>query len=204
MKRLSTIMMCLLAMMAASLSAKAQEVTISLWPGWNWISYPNAEVMDVASALGEFVPMNGDKIKSQFTNSAYYNGYWRGGVTHFMPGYGYMYYSNRTEVVSFVFNKPPMPTGTLIVTTGELSNITSTTAACGGSAVSNDGTSILMKGVCWATHPQPTTNDSYTEDESGPGAFTAEMAELAASQNAQTSTILMMRVVLSGTILISA
>ncbi len=180
MKRLSMFLICLFAMTAASLSAKAQEITIDLWPGWNWISYPNAEPMDVVSALGSFVPAEGDIIQAQWTNANYRSGRWKGGLTHFMPGLGYKYYSNREEIVSFVFNKPPMPTGTLSVTTGELANITSTTAVCGGSAVSNDGTSILMKGVCWATHPQPTTNDSYTEDGSGPGAFTAEMTELAA------------------------
>ena len=44
MNRLRMITMCLLAMMAASLSVKAQEVTITLFPGWNWISYPNSEI----------------------------------------------------------------------------------------------------------------------------------------------------------------
>ena len=180
MKRLFMLLMCLSAMIAASPSAKAQEIVIDLFPGWNWISYPNAEDMQVGEALGDFVPMEGDRIRSKFGMSSYGGGRWRGAVTHFMPGWGYMYYSNRDEMVSFVFNKPPMPTGTLTVTTGELANITSTTAVCGGSAVSNDGTTILMKGVCWATHSQPTTNDSYTEDGSGPGAFTAEMTELAA------------------------
>ena len=57
-------MMCLLAMMTASLSAMAQEVTITLYPGWNWISYPKAEVLDINTALGDFAPMEGDKIKS--------------------------------------------------------------------------------------------------------------------------------------------
>ena len=171
-------LMCLLAMMVAGKKLVAQEITITLEPGWNWISYPNAEAMDVASALNGFEPMEGDLIKSRYTSSKYSRGRWSGGVTHFIPGWGFMYYSNRDEFVSFVFNKPPMPTGTLSVTTGELANITSTTAACGGSAVSNDGTSILMKGVCWATHPQPTTNDSYTEDGSGPGDFTSTMTAL--------------------------
>lgn len=178
MKRLSMFLMCLLAMMVAGKKLVAQEITITLEPGWNWISYPNAEAMDVASALNGFEPMEGDRIKSRYTSSKYSRGRWSGGVTHFIPGWGFMYYSNRDEFVSFVFNKPPIPTGTLSVTTGELANITSTTAACGGSAVSNDGTSILMKGVCWATHPQPTTNDSYTEDGSGPGDFTSTMTAL--------------------------
>lgn len=79
-------MMCLLAMMAASLSAKAQEVTITLFPGWNWISYPKAETQDVSTALGDFEPVNGDMLKSQFGNAVYSNGYWRGSVTHFIPG----------------------------------------------------------------------------------------------------------------------
>ena len=73
MKRLSMIMMCLFAMMAASLNAMAQEVTINLWPGWNWISYPNAELMDVATAMGDFVPLQGDILQSQFSSSIYLN-----------------------------------------------------------------------------------------------------------------------------------
>ena len=74
MKRLSVIMMCLFTMMAVSLSAVAQEVTITLFPGWNWISYPKAEVQDVNTALGDFVPVNGDILKSQFGSSSYANG----------------------------------------------------------------------------------------------------------------------------------
>ena len=103
MKKLSTIMMCLFAMMAASLSANAQDVTITLRPGCTWISYPNAETMNVATALGGFVPMEGDVIKSQFSQTVYSNGRWRGSLQQFTPGLGYMYYSNRTEAVSFVF-----------------------------------------------------------------------------------------------------
>jgi hypothetical protein len=178
MKRLSMIMMCLLAMMTASLSAKAQEVMITLYPGWNWISYPKAEVLDVNTALGDFVPVNGDKIKSQFSNSSYLNGQWRGGVTHFMPGWGYMYFSNRTEIVSFVFGEPAPQ---LIVTTTEPTDITAISAISGGSLSSSDGSYIVVleKGICWATHPNPTVmNDSHTENGSGINSFTAEMTDL--------------------------
>ena len=179
MKKTLFALICLAVMLSAGMSLKAQEVTITLAHGWNWISYPNAEAMQVGDALGDFIPMNGDMIQSQFANSKYTNGRWRGGVTHFMPGWGYMYYSARTDDVEFVFSTPPMPTGTLTVTTSEPTNITSTTAVCGGSAVSNDGTTILMKGICWATHPEPTTNDLYSEIESGPGTFTSAITELA-------------------------
>ena len=40
----------------------AQEITIYLVPGWNWISYTNAVSMDIDEALGDFVPMEGDII----------------------------------------------------------------------------------------------------------------------------------------------
>ena len=178
MKRLSTIMMCLLAMMAASLSAKAQEVTITLFPGWNWISYPKAETQDISSALGDFEPVNGDMLKSQFSNSAYVNGQWRGGVTHFIPGWGYKYYSNRTEVVSFVFGEAAPQ---LTVTTAEPTEITAISAISGGSLTSSDGSYIVVleKGICWATHPNPTVmNDFHTENGGGINSFTAEMTDL--------------------------
>lgn len=178
MKRLSTIMMCLLAMMAASLSAKAQEVTINLFPGCNWISYPKAEMQDVYTALGDFVPINGDMIQSQFSNSTYVNGYWRGGLTHFIPGWGYKYYSNRTEVVSFVFGEAAPQ---LTVTTAEPTDITTNSAICGGSVVSSDGNfvSVTHRGICWSTNPNPTFNDNYVEVENGIGSFTVSMTDLA-------------------------
>ena len=178
MKRLTTIMMCLLAMMAASLSAKAQEVTITLFPGWNWISYPKAETQDISSALGDFEPVNGDMLKSQFGSAVYSNGYWRGSVTHFIPGWGYKYYSNRTEVVSFVFGEAAPQ---LTVTTVEPAEITATSAISGGSITSNDGSYIYVfqKGICWATYPNPMMmNDFFMENGSGSESFTAEMTDL--------------------------
>ena len=178
MKRLSTIMMCLFAMMAASLSAKAQEVTITLYPGWTWISFPKAEVLDISTALGGFVPVEGDIVKSQFSSSAYVNGYWRGGVTHFMPGWGYMYYSNRSEIVSFVFASST-PQSQVQVTTSEPMLITAISAMGGGEVITTDGTYILVRGLCWATHENPTTNeDSFVEEGSGVGSFSATMTGL--------------------------
>lgn len=178
-KRVFVFFICLLAMMAASLSAYAQEITITLNPGWNWISYPNGEVMDIDTAFGDFVPTEGDVVQSQNSNASFRGGQWIGQLHQFTPGLGYKYYSMQSEVVSFVFATPLVPEGALAVTTNELTDITETTATCGGSAVSNDGTTVLMKGVCWATHPYPTTNDSYTENGSGSGVFTTEITELA-------------------------
>ena len=177
MKRLSTIMMCLFAMMAASLTAKAQEVTITLYPAWTWISYPKAEVLDINTALGNFVPMEGDIIKSQFSSSVYSRGMWIGGVTHFMPGWGYKYYSNRTEVVSFVFGETAPQ---LVVTTAEVTGITMASATCGGNVASSNGdyVDVTLRGICWSYSPNPTFNDNYVEEGNGLGDFTILMSDL--------------------------
>ncbi len=177
MKRLSTIMVCLFAMMVTSLSAKAQEVTITLYPGVTWISYPKAEMMDITTALGDFVPMEGDVIKSQYGYSTFVNGYWRGSVTHFMPGWGYMYYSNRTEVVSFVFGETAPQ---LTVTTAEPTEITMASATCGGNVASSNGdyVNVILRGICWSYSPNPTFNDNYIEAGNGLGNFTIPMSDL--------------------------
>ena len=90
-------------MTAAGTGLKAQEITITLTPGWNWISYPNAEAMALNDAMVGFTPVQGDIVKSQFASSRYYNGRWLGGITRFVPGQGYKYYSNREEEASFSF-----------------------------------------------------------------------------------------------------
>ena len=171
-------MMCLFAMMAASLSAKAQEITITLRPGWNWIGYPNAITMELSDAFGDFMPMEGDVVKSEFAFAEYLNGNWAGSLTHFMPGKGYMYCSRRTEETSFVF-RGSTSQSQVFVTTAEPTTITATSAVSGGSVTSNDGSFVLMKGVCWATHPNPIANDDYhTENGSGAGMFTVSMTGL--------------------------
>ena len=168
------ITMCLFAMLAASISATAQEITITLYPGWNWISYPNAEAMDVNTALGDFVPMNGDKLQSQYSNASYVNGQWRGGVTHFIPGWGYKYYSARTESVEFVFAQPASDD----VVTATPTSITDTSAVVGGMVVLPEGTHVFLLGVCWGTLPSPDIDGDHTSDGTGIGSFSSTIEGL--------------------------
>ena len=167
----------LLAMMAASLGAKAQEITITLLPGCTWIGYTNAEAMSITAALGDFVPMEGDVIKSQYASTTYSHGRWMGRLQQFSPGLGYMYISMRGEPVSLVFANST-PQSQVMVTTSEPMLITAISAMSGGEVISNDGTYILVKGLCWAAHENPTTNDFYQEMESGEGSFTVSMSDL--------------------------
>ena len=182
MKRLSMIMVCLFAMMAASTGLKAQEISILLRPGWNMIGYPFPEAVNLETAFGDFEPMAGDMIESSFGYSEYTSELgWFGEVTSLRPGWGYLYYSNRTESVTIVFSPSSPPVEPITVTTAEPTDITANSAVSGGSITSNDGNYIYVfqKGICWATHPNPMVmNDSFTENGNGAESFTAEMTDL--------------------------
>lgn len=103
MRNFRTIRFCLLVLMATSLSLKAQEVTITLNPGWTWISCPGTDTVDFATAMGTFTPVEGDVIESQNHFSEYDQGAWFGEIQQFYPGRGYMYYSNRMEPIAVTF-----------------------------------------------------------------------------------------------------
>jgi uncharacterized protein (TIGR02145 family) len=174
MKKVFILLVGLLATMAASISATAQEITITLYPGVNWISYPNAEAMDIASAFGNFTPAQGDIIKSQYTSSVYSNGGWMGGVTHLVPGCGYKYYSNRTEVVDFSFAQP----ASNVVATATPTGITATSAVVGGTVTVPEGGHVFLRGVCWGTEPAPDFDGNHTTEETGVGSFSSTLEGL--------------------------
>lgn len=64
------------------------------------------------------------------------------------------------------------------VTTGTVSNITETTAQCGGEVTANGYTEVTKRGVCWNTEPNPTVGDSHTSDGTGLGAFISNITGL--------------------------
>ena len=67
---------------------------------------------------------------------------------------------------------------TLAVTTDSVSNVSATTATCGGYATATGGATVLMHGVCWSTSQYPTINDSRTMDGIGAGGFTSHLTGL--------------------------
>ncbi len=170
--------MCLFALLLANQSAKAQDVTITLLPGYTWISYPGTDTLDFSAALGGFTPVQGDIIQSQWGNAQYRNGRWQGSISKFYPGYGYKYKSTRQVPVSVTFNAQ-QPTPQVVVTTYAPQLITGNSAMGGGEVTVSDGTYILVRGLCWATHENPTTNEnSFVEEGSGVGSFSATMTGL--------------------------
>ena len=168
----------MVAMMTAGTSLKAQEITITLVPGWNWISYTNAVSMGIGAALGDFTPVQGDIIKSKSNGTTTYNGtMWRGTLTQFMPGQGYKYFSTRNEAITFVFAQAPSS----YVTTADPTDIHATSAVVGSIVTIEEGNHIYARGVCWDTMQMPTVDDNHTSDGTGTGAFTTTLMGLTAS-----------------------
>ena len=177
-KKVLMMIACVAAMLAAGSGLKAQEVTIVLMPGYTWISIPTTDTLDFETALGSFTPAVGDMIKSRWGAASFRSdGHWRGSISEFYPGYGYHYYSSRNVPVFLTFNAQ-QPSQQVVVTTDTPQFITAISAIGGGEVTTNDGTYILVKGLCWATHETPTSNDSYLEEGSGEGSFSATMTGL--------------------------
>ena len=64
------------------------------------------------------------------------------------------------------------------VTTEEVTEITQTTAVCGGEVLDDGGSTVTERGVCWNTEPNPTPSDNCTVDGDGVGKFTSEITGL--------------------------
>jgi len=64
-----------------------------------------------------------------------------------------------------------------VLTTTEVSNVTSTSAVAGGNITDDGGGNITARGVCWGTSPNPTVNK--TTDGTGKGTFTSNITGLA-------------------------
>jgi uncharacterized protein (TIGR02145 family) len=66
-----------------------------------------------------------------------------------------------------------------VVITLEISNITATTATCGGNITDEGSSQIITRGVCWSTTSEPTIADNITSDSTGVGAFVSIITGLA-------------------------
>ena len=65
-----------------------------------------------------------------------------------------------------------------VVTTNIVSNITTTTASCGGNVIFDGGATVTARGVCWSTVHNPTTSNNHTTNGTGTGSFTSSLTGL--------------------------
>lgn len=77
------------------------------------------------------------------------------------------------ETISFTFC--PL---SISVITSEVSDVTTTSATCGGTVEVDDDIEVLSRGVCWSTSPNPTIADNITVDGNGAGSFTSTLMGL--------------------------
>ena len=64
------------------------------------------------------------------------------------------------------------------VTTNDVSNITTSTATCGGNVTSSGNGTVSARGVCWSTGQNPTISDSHTTNGAGTGSFASSISNL--------------------------
>jgi uncharacterized protein (TIGR02145 family) len=70
--------------------------------------------------------------------------------------------------------KNPLP----VITTSAVTDITTETASCGGEVVSDGGTTVIERGVCFNTTGAPTLDDPYSSAETNNSIFTCQMSGL--------------------------
>lgn len=64
------------------------------------------------------------------------------------------------------------------VTTTAASGVSYSTAMSGGNVSNDNGSPVTSRGICWATTPLPTTDDSTYTEAGGLGSFTAQLTGL--------------------------
>lgn len=67
------------------------------------------------------------------------------------------------------------------VTTNQVTNITQTTATCGGNVTSAGGATVTERGICWSTSHNPTTSNTHANSGTDTGTFTINMTNLTAN-----------------------
>ena len=85
--------------------AMPSEHPITLYPGWNWIGYPNGGAMSLADAFANIIPSNGDQVGSQSAFCQYTStlGMWIGTLSTITPGMGLQYKSNNSEQITLTY-----------------------------------------------------------------------------------------------------
>ena len=94
--------------------------------------------------------------------------------------YYYVAYANNSYGIGFGDIKTfDTVAGEPSVSTTTPTSVSSTGATCGGDVISDNGSSVIVRGVCWSkTHSSPTLVDSHTSDGSGTGIFVSILTGL--------------------------
>ena len=164
---------------------------------WTWTTHNGVKGYKVTGPSGAsiFLPAAGYKDASSFYNAGTHGYYWSS--TPYADNAELSYYLRFTSeghsIISYSrylgmsvrpvygggFEGPEeQPAQYAKVTTSEVTDITSSSATCGGNVTTDNGSAVTARGICWSTSQNPTINDSKTTDGSGVGSFTSRIPNL--------------------------
>lgn len=120
--------------------------------------------------------LNGD-----YTTNGNGNGTFTANMTNLTPGTTYHVRAYATNSTGTVYGEDRTFTttdGLPQVTTSTVTNVTATSAVCGGNVTSDGGVAVTARGICWNTVGNPDLNSDHTTNGNGNGTFTANMTNL--------------------------
>ena len=93
----------------------------------------------------------------------------------------YHYRIKATNAVNITYSEDITFTTDILLpqlTTDTVTSIMALSAVSGGNITYDGGAAVTTRGVCWSANPDPTLNDSFTEDGAGTGSFISNIAGL--------------------------
>ncbi len=120
-------------------------------------------------------------VEGDHTNDGTTAGVFESTVTTLAPTTTYYVRAYATNIVGTVYGEETSFTSSTTppgVTTNEVTNITQTSASCGGAVTYAGGAAVTAKGLCYGTSEHPTVDDNVVAGGTGVGAFTGELTGL--------------------------
>jgi uncharacterized protein (TIGR02145 family) len=122
-------------------------------------------------------------INDNYTNDGTGTGVFSSSLTELSPNTNYYVRAYATNSIGTAYGQQTSFT-TLTnlpeVSTGNITNITASSATCGGNVISDGGDIVTARGICWSASQNPMLNDSHTEEGTGTGYFSSNITGLTA------------------------
>ncbi len=120
-------------------------------------------------------------IEGDHTEDGTAPGVYTSTVTTLAPTTTYYVRAYATNIVGTVYGEETSFTSSTTppgVTTNDVTDITQTSASCGGAMTYAGGAAVTAKGLCYSTLENPTTDDNVIAGGTGTGAFSGELTGL--------------------------
>jgi len=147
---------------------------ILLQTGWNLMGYPSQSSEDSYLTLQTLISDSTlVKVISESGNFIQFipGVGWMNTIGDFAADEGYYIKTNANSAVTIGIKNP-------VVITDSVVNLTSTSLSTGGIVLSDGGSDIIERGICWSTTPTPTIYDSTITAGTGTGVFVVNINNL--------------------------